>query len=116
VLSVAVTVITTNGTARAVSAKMSTASVFRMPSRPKKKYMPTAVITTGTIIGEISSPVTSPRHGISRRASPCAASVPSAVASRVVATPTIRLLRIAPVQRGLPKNSWYQRSENPASG
>ena len=59
--------------------------------------MPVAVMTIGTIIGEIRMPVMKPRNGISGRDSPTEASVPSTVARIVALTPTNTLLRSASI-------------------
>src|SRR3546814_9751608 len=66
--------------------------------------MPTAVITIGTTIGEISRAITVARPGKFGRLRPSAARVPRAVASTVVATATMTLFRSAACQRSEVKN------------
>ena len=77
--------------------------------------MPTAVITMGTMIGEISTAMIRPLKGNCVRVKPNAATVPSRVARAAAEKPTMMLLTIERCHRidiGLsPKISLYQRSE-----
>src|SRR5690349_15347325 len=75
-----------------------------------------AVMMTGTISGEMSTPTTIDLNLNSARVSPSAASVPSGVAIAIVAMPTTMLFRSAGSHRGDVKKSSYQRSEKPSSG
>ena len=97
--------------------------------------MPAAVITSGTIIGEIRMDMIRRRCGISERLRPIAATVPSDVDNNVAQMPMKKLLRMARIHwllfqvsdihaqssgasgacMPLRKISLYQRSEN-ASG
>src|SRR6185312_4876808 len=56
------------------------------------------------------------RAGKSGREMPSAASVPSVVARMVVITAATALLKMAFIQRALPKKSTYQRSEYSRTG
>ena len=78
--------------------------------------MPTAVITSGTMIGEISTPMIRPLYGSPGLARPRAASVPRVVARMVAETPMIALLRTARAHIGLDRKSWYQRRLRPGIG
>src|SRR5438270_6043620 len=78
--------------------------------------MPIAVMMTGTMSGEMSSPTTMGLNLKSARASPSAASVPSGVAMAIVAMPTTMLFRSAGSHREDVKKSSYQRNEKPSSG
>ena len=78
--------------------------------------MPAAVITSGTIIGEIRIDMISRRYGISDRLRPIAASVPSAVDSRVAQIPMKKLLRMARIHCALFQVSASQAMSNGASG
>ena len=68
----------------------------------------------GTIMGEIRVLITSVRNGIAERLRPSAAVVPSMVATIVEQMAMTKLLPTARFHSLLPKNSAYQRSENPA--
>ena len=57
--------------------------------------MPAAVITNGTIIGEIRIDMIRRRYGISDRLRPIAANVPSAVDNKVAHMPMKKLFRMA---------------------
>ena len=57
--------------------------------------MPAAVMTNGTIMGEISIDMISRRYGISDRLRPMAANVPRAVDSKVAHIPMKKLFRMA---------------------
>ena len=78
--------------------------------------MPTAVITTGTTMGEISMLMTAVRKGKFERLRPSAARVPRKVASTVVLQATKIEFCSAPCQRSVRKKSSYQRSDNPGIG
>ena len=69
--------------------------------------MPAAAMTTGTIIGEISSA----GQGIAGLDRPMAATVPRVVASKVAETPTMRVFRAALRHRSPSSTCSYQRSE-----
>src|SRR6185503_9306920 len=71
---------------------------------------------TGTNIGASSNAINSGLSVELRRVRPSAASVPSGVASAVVALATTTLLRNALLQPDEPISSSYQRSEKPAMG
>ena len=60
----------------------------------KKKNMPDAVMTNGTISGEIIRAMTVRRKGMCSRLKPRAASVPSVVASPVAAMAIMKLLMV----------------------
>ncbi|MNJ81338.1 hypothetical protein D3C77_801040 [compost metagenome] len=66
---------------------------------------------SGTIIGESSRAVISRRIGMSARARPSAAQVPSTVANAVAKRPMMKLFLIARRQRGSLNTCSYQRSE-----
>ena len=82
--SVAVTVMITNGVPKTACARIIPQYVLTNLMSAKKKANPDAVITNGTIIGEINNAIIGRRHGISLEARPIAASVPRAV-DRIVA-------------------------------
>src|SRR5690606_12604288 len=67
-------------------------------------------------MGETITPMSSVWPGSRARLRPSAASVPSTVASAVVAPATIRLLRKDNCHGAEVKNSSYQRSDSPGSG
>ena len=73
--------------------------------------MPAAVMTSGTIIGEIRRPMMKARNGICGRASPRAATVPSAVARTVAQTAMNSELAIDRRQISRLRKSSYQRRE-----
>jgi hypothetical protein len=73
--------------------------------------MPAAEMISGTIIGEISSPMIMPRNGMCLRDSPSAAMVPSVVAIRVAKMAMITELRTEVSHEVLEKKSLYQRIE-----
>ena len=77
----------------------------------KKKKIPAAVITSGTIIGEINNPINNPLQGISERESPSAASVPNITESKVDQSPIKKELPMALRQISLDQKSSYQRVE-----
>ena len=68
--------------------------VLAIPMSEKKKNIPEAIITNGTIIGDISSAIIGRRNGISLRDKPIAASVPKPVASSVANIPIIKLTQV----------------------
>jgi hypothetical protein len=78
--------------------------------------MATPMITTGTIMGEISTAVSAVLPGNSARTRPTDASVPSAIATTVAAGDTMRLFITDRPHTGEVKNSSYQRSEKPDMG
>ena len=78
--------------------------------------MPAAVITNGTIIGEINVDIISRRYGISERLRPIAAKVPSAVESKVAQIPMKKLFRIARIHCPLFHVSDNHAQLNAASG
>src|SRR4030095_15995964 len=78
--------------------------------------MPTALTTTGMIIGEINTAVILARSGQSRRLSPSAASVPSTQAAMVEHTATITLFFNASCHTSDVKNSRYHCNEKPGIG
>ena len=68
--------------------------VFASPTLEKKKNKPEAVITKGTIIGEINKAIIGRRSGISLEAKPMAAKVPKAVEIIVAQKPIKNELRM----------------------
>jgi len=81
---VAMTVMTTKGTARTVCASTMPLILLTKPRGEYKKYVPIAVMTTGTTIGDkIKNEMGFERTG-DKRFNPSAAAVPSAVAMTVV--------------------------------
>src|SRR4030088_1612422 len=78
--------------------------------------MPTALTTTGMIIGEINTAVMLERSGQSRRLRPSAASVPSVEAAIVENTATMMLFFNASCQTSDVKNSRYHCNEKPGIG
>ena len=78
--------------------------------------MPAAVITNGTIIGEISIDMIKRLYGISDRLRPIAANVPSAVDSKVAQTPMKKLFRIARIHCPLFQVSDSHDQPNGVSG
>src|ERR1700756_5888327 len=78
--------------------------------------MPTALTTTGMIIGEIKTAVMLERSGQSRRLRPSAASVPSVEAAIVENTATIMLFFNANCHTSDVKNSRYHCNEKPGIG
>jgi hypothetical protein len=113
---VAETVMTTKGTPRAAWASASPSSELVRPSLEKKKNMPSAVITKGRIIGEMTSAMTRPRPGKRPRAMPSAAMVPSTVATSAAEVPTMKVLRIDSRHALEAKNWSYQRRLQPSMG
>ena len=73
--------------------------------------MPAAVITNGTIIGEISKPMTMPLYGISERERPSAAIVPNVVAKSVAKVAIKNEFPIERCQISLAMKSSYHRIE-----
>src|SRR5690625_6685722 len=110
-MRVAVTVMTTKGTPKAVWARMTPVKVCARLTEEKKKNMPAAEMIKGTIIGEIRTPMISPRAGTCDRLRPRAARVPRIVASSAEAIPMMKELRIERSQLLEEKSSSYQRSE-----
>ena len=78
--------------------------------------MPTALMISGTTIGEIRRPVSRPWPRNRAVLRPRAARVPSTVANMVAGTAMIRLLRIARAHFSVVNTSSYQRQLNPSSG
>src|SRR4030095_15756646 len=78
--------------------------------------MPTALTTTGMIIGEIKTAVMLERNGQSRLLSPSAASVPSVEAAIVENTATITLFFNANCHTSEVKNSRYHCNDSPGIG
>ena len=74
----------------------------------KKKNIPEAIITNGTIIGDISKAIIGRRNGISLRDKPIAASVPKPVASSVANIPIIKLFFIDLIHCELAQRSVHQ--------
>ncbi|MDR8841345.1 hypothetical protein FEP81_05694 [Burkholderia multivorans] len=114
--SVAATVVTTNGTPSAACAAISPVYVFASPSGAKNRYMPTPTTTTGTIIGESSTAISSPLPRNSAFVSPIAASVPSTVATSVADGATMKLFFAAMRHSSDAIRFSYQRVENPGIG
>jgi hypothetical protein len=78
--------------------------------------MPSAVITKGRIIGEMTSAMRMLRPKKRPRAMPSAAMVPSTVATSAAVVPTMKVLRIDSRQVLEAKNSSYQRRLKPSMG
>ena len=78
--------------------------------------MPVAVMTRGTIIGEIKRPVMNERAGISGRDKPRAANVPKVVATIVEMVAMKNELRVARSHCALFQASWNHAHESGASG
>ena len=78
--------------------------------------MPTPLMTTGTIIGEITTARIIDRAGSRPRDMPSAASVPSTVDTNVAPAPMIRLWRSADIQGCGCRIFSYHCSEKPGSG
>ena len=78
--------------------------------------IPMAMITTGTISGVRTRPLTMLRPGKRPRVSPSAASVPSTVARIAVRTATCALWSIPDDHCGSVNIRWYHWSEKPCGG